>query len=92
MSSDRTGKYLSPEDRDDSIIVPDKSQIHREAVRDDLDTSIRQDVIRQQGYSEQPQQPIYNTERATPESSPAFNQGSSRQPSYHQDRDRKSVV
>ena len=85
MSSDRTGKYLSPEDRDDSIIVPDKSQIHREAVRDDLDTSIRQDVIRQQGYSEQPQQPIYNTERATPESSPAFNQGSSRQPSYHQD-------
>lgn len=90
MSSDKTGKYLSPEDRDDSTIIPDRSQIHREAVRDDLDTSIRQDVIRQQGYAEQPQQPIYGTERATPESSLAAQQGSSRQPSYHQDSQKQN--
>lgn len=80
MSSDKKGKYQSPEDRDDSVIIPDRSQIHREAVRDDLDTSTRQDVIKQQSYTEQSQQPIY---RATPESSPAAQQGSSRQSSYH---------
>lgn len=64
MSEYKQGKYFAPEEKDESIISPDKSQIHKEAVRDDLNTSLRSEVIRQQGYPEPAQsdtrQPSYH--------------------------------
>lgn len=54
MSDDKRKKYLSPEDND-SVILEDKSQIHKEAVRADLETSIKQDMIHPQEYYTQPQ-------------------------------------
>ena len=48
--SDKYGKYLSPEDKEDTVFSSDRSQLHRDTVRDDLETSTQRDVIRQQGY------------------------------------------
>ncbi|HBR30874.1 MAG TPA: hypothetical protein DD733_02205, partial [Clostridiales bacterium] len=64
MSEYKRGKYFAPEEKDESVISPDKSQIHKEAVRDDLNTSLQSEVIRQQGYPEPAQsdtrQPSYH--------------------------------
>lgn len=58
--SDKYGKYLSPEDKEDTVFSSDRSQLHRDTVRDDLETSTQRDVIRQQGYLDTPQQPYYS--------------------------------
>lgn len=80
--SDKYGKYLSPEDKEDTVFSSDRSQLHRDTVRDDLETSTQRDVIRQQGYLDTPQQPYYSA--GAPESRPV--RGSSPQsPVYHQD-------
>jgi|GEM_PF-5479893 len=80
--SDKYGKYLSPEDKEDTVFSSDRSQLHRDTVRDDLETSTQRDVIRQQGYLDTPQQPYYSA--GAPESRPG--RGSSPQsPVYHRD-------
>lgn len=80
--SDKYGKYLSPEDKEDTVFSSDRSQLHRDTVRDDLETSTQRDVIRQQGYLDTPQQPYYSA--GAPESRPV--RGSSPQsPVYHRD-------
>lgn len=79
---DKYGKYLSPEDKEDTVFSSDKSQLHRDTVRDDLETSTQCDVILQPGYLDTPQQPYYST--GAPESSP--DRGCSpKRPVYHQD-------
>lgn len=87
-STDHGRKYLTPEDKESAGFSTDNEKRHsyREAVHDDLETSTKHDVIRQQGYAaESPQQPIYTAEREAPQSSPVYNQGGSRQALYHQD-------
>lgn len=67
-STDNHRKYFSPEDREETVFSSDKSQLNKEAICDDLDTSIRSETNRQiQGYIEVPQQP-FSTERETPRS------------------------
>lgn len=87
-STDYNRKYSTPEDKENAVFSADNEKRHsyREAVHDDLETSTKHDVIRQQGHDvENPQQPIYTDERETSQSSPVYNKGGSRQPLNHQD-------
>lgn len=87
-NTDHRRKSLAPEDQESAGFSTDNEKRHsyREAVHDDLETSTKHDVIRQQGYAvESPQQSIYTAERQAPQSSPVYKQGGFRQTLYHQD-------
>ena len=82
--NDRYGKYLSTEDKEDTVFSSDKSQLHRDTVRDDLETSTQRDVIRQQSYLDTSQNPVYHQDvgSAEPQQSGGYT-------SYHRQEERR---